>query len=449
MNVLIPAILAVLMPLGGMVAAMRISPYYVRHVGVIASMMALSLSGLATLTRDAGEVTTTLGPLMLHFDQVAASLTVPMTLAMGAIMLAIPRGQVSRRLVIHAMGLLAMGMLGVLADNAAMLLCTEIGSALWCANIIREGKQGKALRIVMGVTVLSLLGAMLVLADLSMLTQPFSELRLSSSRELYVAASLLSLASLVRLGVFPASMWMAGCFDHRRGAAILLTMIPLAGVTPILYLIEPMLEAIHAQLLHTLVPAVLCASLMGVLLSLVQTHLGRAFAFLLSSVLALIMAGALDVNPMGAIGAEVLWASTLIGATGFGLATVVSMARMESANLNDMGGLSSRAPGLGLFFLILGAAMVGIPGTTSFVGAELILNGSVSHGVWPLIMMVAVMCLQGLSVMRLFFGIFYGPTPLLADVPLQLMHRERVAFFGMTALLVIGGLLPGLIPLMS
>ncbi len=448
MNVLVPAILAALVPLVFIVIVSKISSRYLRAAGVLGAAISFGLALVTVLLQGHGESISTLGPFVFHFDAVAASLSLPMTLAIAVIMLATPQKQLTTHMVNHAMGLLSAGLFAILADNPVTLITAEIISALWAASLIREGYQGRALRLFMGISIVAYLASIVVLGHMNILVQPFSQIEYTLAQEMYIVTGLLGLAVMNRLGVFPWSIWMAGTFEHSRGAQTLLAMVPMAGVAPAIYLVEPMLEALNPHMLHTLVPVLLGAAVTSAALGLVQNNLSRSFAFLLSSVEALILAGALDSSPMGVTGSEILWASTLLGATGFGLTVVVSMARVNDCKFSAFGGLAAHTPALALFFLILGAAMTGIPGTTGFVGAELILNGSVSHGIFPLILIVTVLCVQGLSVMRLFFTIFYG-TPVKAAHGMELMTRERVAFFGMVIILILGGLLPSIIPLIS
>jgi NADH:ubiquinone oxidoreductase subunit 4 (subunit M) len=81
-----------------------------------------------------------------------------------------------------------------------------------------------------------------------------------------------------------------------------------------------------------------------------------------------------------------------------------------------------------------------------FVAQELLLNAGISHSVTALVLASAVAACLGLQNLRVFFRLFYGPGPEVAGLGLR--PRELLAIVPLAALLVVGGIAPGLVPLL-
>ena len=55
--------------------------------------------------------------------------------------------------------------------------------------------------------------------------------------------------------------------------------------------------------------------------------------------------------------------------------------RMETRNIEDLGGVAYKAPVFALFFAVAMLASVGLPGTSGFIGEFLIILGAVKFNV--------------------------------------------------------------------
>ena len=131
---------------------------------------------------------------------------------------------------------------------------------------------------------------------------------------------------------------------------------------------------------------------------------------------------------------------------GFSLTVFGAHARIGRLNLDRFSGLDSGAPRLGLSCLLFGLALAGLPGSVDFIAQELLLNAGIGHSVVGLALAAAVAAGLGLQNLRVFFRLFYGPA--LSEGGLDLKPREVAAVVPLVVLLVVGGVAPGLVPLL-
>jgi NADH-quinone oxidoreductase subunit M len=91
--------------------------------------------------------------------------------------------------------------------------------------------------------------------------------------------------------------------------------------------------------------------------------------------------------------------------------------------------------------MITGLASVGFPGTFGFIGTEMLIDGTI--GVFPTVgvAVVIVSALNGIAVVHAYFRLFTG-THHASHVSLGIGARERYAVVTLTALIIIGGLVP-------
>ncbi|MCB9638404.1 MAG: hypothetical protein H6727_05785 [Myxococcales bacterium] len=447
MNPLIPACSSVLILL---LCAwfIRLSPSHeLRWAGVLGaglSLVSIVIASVSFLFSPQPTVWS-LGSFVLFFDMTSISLLLPMVAAGFAVLLCIPAVEVEVSFLSEALLLLATSQFALLAGNPFTLLLAETLGVL----VLLLGNKPPALRRVfwlyLGGALVAWWGAGYALMQSSVWLAPFTQKMPALSSPILV---FLGLGVALRLGLAPFSSWMTFLMQRTTTAHGLLLILPFGGVAILLRIVEPVLSAHPTAALHWWVSGILLASLLSALLALVQREIGRAFAYLLSAASGLVVAGALDTSPVGLVGSELLWASTLLGATGFGLCMVISVARLRSADLNVFHGLYTNAPRLGVLFLLLGMSFSGLPGSIGFIGEELILNGSISHDIPSLVLAVLLISVSGFSVIRIFYRLFFGRA-MRTSISLELLPRERVALLSLVSLLLLGGLVPGLLPLLS
>ncbi|MCC9642315.1 oxidoreductase [Rhodopirellula sp. JC740] len=259
-----------------------------------------------------------------------------------------------------------------------------------------------------------------------------------SGSSVLVPGAMLTVAALLRSGVFPLHLWMTDVFNKASLGTAILNTTPLVGAYAVMRLVLPIAPswALQSIAVLSLVTAVYAAAM-----ALIQFDARRMFCFLLLSQSSLVLVGLELVTPIGLTGALCLWLSVAMSMTGFGITLRSVEARLSRISLASFHGLYSQMPILAGFFLLTGLASIGFPATVGFVGMELLIEGAVE--VYPLVgtLVVVATALCGITVLQTYFRIFTG-VPNRSSISMKARPAERFAVLLLTLLLLGGGLYP-------
>jgi NADH-quinone oxidoreductase subunit M len=248
----------------------------------------------------------------------------------------------------------------------------------------------------------------------------------------------LLLAVLIRSGIVPFHCWLTELFEHATFGSALLFAVPLAGAYAAMRLVLPIAPdwVLRSIGLFSLVTAVYAAGM-----ALIQTEARRFFAYLFLSHSALVLVGLEMVTPIGLTGALCVWLSVGLSLGGFGLTLRALESRRGRLSLVEFQGLYEHAPALAICFLVTGLGSVGFPGTSGFVGTELLVDGAVAAYPYTGVAVVVAAALNGIALVQAYFRIFTG-TRYTSMVSLGIVPRERFAVLTLVALILLGGLAP-------
>lgn len=244
-------------------------------------------------------------------------------------------------------------------------------------------------------------------------------------------------AILVRKGILPFHAWIPEVFDSGRMGPIIRFSAPQLGAYVAVVLVAP-----HATagMLRTMAVLSLLTAVYGAALALVQRDARRACGYLFVSQSALVLAGLDSASSQALAGSLVLWISSALAFTGLTRAVLALEVRRGRLDLTGYHGGYEQMRPLAVSFLVLGLACTGFPGTLGFIGEEMLTEGAVHEFPALGFFVVAAAALTGLAVLRMYFSLFCGVRG--ETLRQGLRRREAVAFGAVSALLVIGGLLP-------
>ena len=247
----------------------------------------------------------------------------------------------------------------------------------------------------------------------------------------------ITLAALIRKGVFPFHAWIPELFERGTLGPVILFSAPQLGAYVLLRLVLPLASA---STLRAIAILALITAVYGALLALFQRDARRACGYLFVSQSALIVAGLEGASKQAFAGALVLWISSGVAFAGLARCVLVLEARRGRLDLARHHGGYQEMPLLAVSFLVFGLACTGFPGTLGFAGEELLLDGAVTQ--FPVLgFLVAVTgALTGLGVLRMYFSLFCGRAD--GTVPLPLLPRESLVFGSAAAFLLLFGLAP-------
>lgn len=392
-------------------------------LGSLAVALAIAV-GFAVSTHLKG-ASIVVGPLLVD----SVSITVAPAMLIGAIGLVLQAGRAdaSGHPLAWLLGVLALESVALLAGSFTLLVVVEAAAALTLSVQAHRGQRRTHAAYLASSAILFLIAA---------------GFAISGSALAYGPAVL---AALIRLGVFPFATGMLAALERGLTLETLVAALPFGGVLVLIRVNHLLAGSSALAWVHDLL---LFSAVLAAALAIVQRDLSRSSGYMLAAVHALIALGALDPTVTGQLGGELLWASALLTASGFGAAANLVVLRLGSPDLSRHHGLHHNAPSLSLGFLILGLGLAGAPGTIEFIADDVLLSSTDANGLLSMAFVVVTLALVGFNVLRLHFRIFFG-----ASVPersyLRTKPRERLGLALVGGAVVLGGLAPGLIPLVS
>ncbi len=182
----------------------------------------------------------------------------------------------------------------------------------------------------------------------------------------------------------------------------------------------------------------------GALVALQQFNLRRMLAFASISHVGLVLVGLSAMNVQGIQGAVMQTLNFSLIAGGLMILAGSLHRRLGSTDLTSLGGLAAVFPKLAALFLVLGAASIGLPGTSGFVGEDPILVGAIRTHPGLAVMALSGAVLGAAYLLGFYRHAFMGP---LRDPGAQagrdLQPREIAIVVTMAVLVIAGGLFPG------
>ena len=184
--------------------------------------------------------------------------------------------------------------------------------------------------------------------------------------------------------VFPFHTWLPDALlEGPIGMAVVLAGLKL-GTFGFIRLSIPLLP--DASKNHTVVMVVvglgLCAILYGAWMALIQPDFRRLLAFSSISHLGFIVVGLFALNYQGLQGSLLTMINLGFSTAGLFFIAGFLYARQQTTHLSAFGGMAKQVPLLAAFFLLIGLASIGLPGTNGFVGEFLILLGAFKAKWW-------------------------------------------------------------------
>jgi NADH-quinone oxidoreductase subunit M len=252
---------------------------------------------------------------------------------------------------------------------------------------------------------------------------------------------LVAVAVMIRKGIVPFHSWYPAVFAGApMSTALLATMPQVASYTAVRLLVGHADGVPHE--LEMLSVLALVTAVYGAALAIRQRDLRGFIGTFALSQSALVLVGLSARLPLELTGGFCVWISSGLAITGIGLVSWAIESRAGEVSLERLQGRFWDAPALAAFFLLFGMGSIGLPGTLSFVAADLIVTGSLDLNLAAGLMVIGSTVLCGIAVMRCWFHVFGGRRQTDAP-PHAVLPRERVSLTALIAALFALGLWPG------
>lgn len=254
---------------------------------------------------------------------------------------------------------------------------------------------------------------------------------------------LLVLGFGVKTPLFPLHTWLPlMAAEGPVAVAALMTGLKLGAFGLIRFLI-PLTSSTASRLQWLLLGLGVIGLLYGALSALAQTNLRRMLAFGSMSHAGLVVIGIASLNQEGIQGALFQLLNFTVVAGGLFLLTGFLHHRTGSTEALNLGGLARTMPLLTGFFLFLGLASIGLPGTNGFPAELLLILGALqAHTGVGLAALFAAVLSAGYF-LGLYRRVFLGPVtnPEVAQCQ-DLRPRELAVALGLSLLVLLPGLYP-------
>lgn len=186
------------------------------------------------------------------------------------------------------------------------------------------------------------------------------------------------------------------------------------------------------------------AALLAGLHGLSPTTPRRSLRAMAATQASIILYGLVSPGESGVLGALVQWAGLGLSLLGLGLLVEAVESRVGHQRANLVQGLLGPAPGMALLFLLFASTLSGFPGTSGFVGEDLVMQAPAQPAaLWRGLLLVAT-ALNGITMLRMFARRFLGPLspPEARGFP-GMNGRERLVLGAMALALAVLTAWPG------
>ncbi len=156
-------------------------------------------------------------------------------------------------------------------------------------------------------------------------------------------------------------------------------------------------------------PWAACAALLAGLQGLSSITLRRSLGVMAATQSSIILYGLVSPGEAGVFGAMVQWAGLGLSLFGLGLLVEAVESRVGHRRAPRVRGLIGPAPGMALLFLLFASTLSGFPGTTGFVGEDLVMQAPAHPAPLWRGLLLAATALNGITMLRLFAHSFLGP----------------------------------------
>ena len=258
--------------------------------------------------------------------------------------------------------------------------------------------------------------------------------------------ALLVAAVVFRKGICPVHAWVG---DAAEGGSVIPTALLLNGhfgAMLVVRLIVPLFPDTARTMFPVLSYLALATALYVAIRAVAENSPRRLIAYLALSQSACILAGLESRSAAGVTGALVHWCVVTISTVGlFAILRLLEVRFGDNLTSSAHLGLARHAPRLAVYFIVLGLALVGLPGTLSFCSQDLLIHGTlISH---PLIglLLPAATAINAITIFRLFTRLFLGKRKTGFTIMADALPRERWMLSACVVFVVAGGVFPSAI----
>lgn len=252
------------------------------------------------------------------------------------------------------------------------------------------------------------------------------------------------LAFAIKMPIFPFHTWQPDTYTVAPTAGTMLLSgimlkMGIYGVTRWLIPIAPLGFANWGQ-------TALALSIIGIvyasIIAFTQKDIKRLVAYSSIAHVGLISAGIFAWNVQGLQGAMIQMLNHGINVVGMFFVLDIIIRRLNTSELDNMGGIARPAPGLAIGFLIILLGSVALPMTNGFIGEFLLLMGVYNYNIWYAAIAGLTIILGAVYMLRMYQRVMLGQSNDRTAVFTDADTLEKSVLFIICALVLVIGIYP-------
>lgn len=273
--------------------------------------------------------------------------------------------------------------------------------------------------------------------------EAFYALKLDESAQCYVFWALF-LAFGIKMPVFPFHTWQPDTYTEApTPATMLLSGIMLKmGIYGVIRWLLPVVPQAAAHWGTLAIVLSVIGIIYGSIIAIKQQNVKRLIAYSSFAHVGLMAAGVFSLTQNGLQGAMVQMLSHGINVVGLFFIVEIIYSRIQTHEIERMGGITRNTPALTIFFMILMLGSVALPLTNGFVGEFLLLSGVFQYNVWFGAIAGVTIILGAVYMLRMFQGVMFGEQSSLTTNFGDISFVEKATLFPLALMVFWIGLYP-------
>ena len=252
-----------------------------------------------------------------------------------------------------------------------------------------------------------------------------------------------ALAFLVKLSTVPFHSWLPDAHTQgpTAGSVILAGLLLKTGAYGLIRFVLPLFPQAAHQFAPVAMTLGVISILYGAKLAFAQTDLKRLVAYISVSHMGFILLGIYALNEMAMQGVIMQMIAHAISTGALFIIVGALHDRIHTRDIEQMGGLWSKAPRMGAMALLFVMASLGLPGLGNFVAEILILNGSFLTNQTLAVIATLGLIAAAIYSLRIMQKVFYGKENKSWSMP-DFGIREMMIMSSLAVVIIWLGLFP-------